>query len=190
MVTLGFIAEGATEKIILEKTDFFAHLQASGINYIPQVVDAMGNGNLLPHNILPLTRALQDKGATHIFILTDLNEEQCITNTRARIAPLDGYSVIVSKKAIESWFLADTTAMRTLLQDPTFIYPNPEDSINPFEEINTLHRNQHDGRGVGNKLRLANRMFKCGFSILNAAKHPHCDSAQYFLGKIAEVATA
>lgn len=190
MVKLGFIVEGATEKIILEQSDFFAHLRTSGIGYIPEVIDAKGNGNLLPHNIHPLSLILTNKGATHILILTDLDNDQCITNTKARIAPLHNHTVIVSVKVIESWFLSDTSAMRTFLDDPTFAYTDPENVANPFEEIRTI-RMSKQGIGVSGKVVLANTMVKkCNFSILNAAKHPSCNSAKYLLNKVAEIAAA
>ena len=48
---LGFIVEGATEKIILQHSDFFRYLDSLHVDYIPDVIDAEGNGNLLPHNI-------------------------------------------------------------------------------------------------------------------------------------------
>jgi len=51
MVKLGFIVEGATEKIILEQSDFFNYLSSLKIDFIGDVEDAEGNGNLLPHNI-------------------------------------------------------------------------------------------------------------------------------------------
>lgn len=44
MVKVGFIVEGETERIILEKSDFFNHLQKLNIAYVEDVVDAKGNG--------------------------------------------------------------------------------------------------------------------------------------------------
>ena len=35
MVKLGFIVEGATEKIVLEKSDFFKYLNSLSLDYIP-----------------------------------------------------------------------------------------------------------------------------------------------------------
>ncbi len=188
MVKLGFIVEGATEKIILEHSDFFSYLDNLQIDYIKQVIDAEGNGNLLPHNITAFTKVLEGKGATHIIILTDLDKEECITNTKARIAPLPDQFVTVSIKAIESWFLADSEAMGKYLNDPAFTYDNPEAVRNPFEEIKAL-RKMKANKGLTDKKILANSIVhKCNFSIHHAAQHPNCSSAKYFLATIAQVA--
>ena len=188
MVRLGFIVEGATEKIILEHSDFFNYLDGLKIDYIADVIDAGGNGNLLPHNLVPHTKILKDKGATHIFILTDLDDEECITNTKQRIdAPAD-HLVIVSVKTIEAWFLADTKAMSSYLNDPEFTYTAPETVANPYEEIRAI-RVAKLGRGIPGKLVLSKSIAtQHGFSIVSAAKHPDCSSAKYFLDKIAAVA--
>ena len=102
MVKLGFIVEGVTEKIILEQSDFFNYLDSLHVGYIPIVVDAKGNGNLLPNRLAQYTDTLFDEGATDIFILTDLDDEQCITNTKARISNNANRFVIVSIKTIEA----------------------------------------------------------------------------------------
>ena len=51
MVKIGFIVEGATEKIILESSDFFAYLKSLSVNFISDIIDAEGSGKLLPQNI-------------------------------------------------------------------------------------------------------------------------------------------
>lgn len=183
MVKIGFIAEGATEKKILEKTDFFSFLQSLNISYVPEVIDANGNGNLLPHNIIAFTQVLFDKGATHIFILTDLDIDLCVTETKLRIAPLSQTVVVVSKKAVESWFLADTTAMNKFLNSSDYVCEDPESVSDPFTEIKSL-RLLKNGRGVGGKLILADLMIRSSFSIQNAALHPACSSAKYFVDKL------
>ena len=187
MVKLGFIVEGETEKIMLERSDFFQYLQKQGIQYVSKVIDAAGNGNLLPQNIGPLTKTLQDEGATHIFILTDLDDDECITRTKNRISPAENHTVIVSVKAIESWFLADGTAMNAFLKSDDFALDTPETIDNPYEEIRMIRINRNN-RGVGGKVILANQIMKCGFSIQRAAQHPNCASARYFLQKIEAIA--
>jgi hypothetical protein len=51
MVKLGFIGEGAVEKRILESPPFREYLRLRNIDFVVDVEDANGNGNLLPHNI-------------------------------------------------------------------------------------------------------------------------------------------
>ena len=188
MVKIGFIVEGAVDKMILGSRIFQEYLTTLGIDFIKDVVDAGGNGNLLPHNIEKHTKILEDKGATKIFILTDLDADQCITLTKERINSLPNQTVAVSIKEVEAWFLADVLAMQTLLIDPSFTIDNPEVIENPFEEIRRL-RVKKTGRGVGSKVILAYQMIdKCGFSIIRAAEHPNCSSAKYFLNKLQEIA--
>ncbi len=189
MVKLGFIVEGDTEKIILEKSDFFLYMDSLNVAYVPEVIDANGNSNLLPHNIVPHTQTLEDKGATVIFILTDLDEDECITHTKERIDPLPHQIVTVSTKAIEAWFLSDTKAMCSFLKAPDFTYQNPEGVLSSFDEIRAIRMEKND-RGIGSKPILAQLMIRSNFSIQRAAQHPNCNGAKYFLQKITEVAKA
>lgn len=187
MVKLGFIAEGVTEKIILESSLFQEYLLSLGIDFDKDVIDATGNGNLLPQNIEPYSQILKSKGATTIVVLTDLDEDKCITLTKARIKASEIHVVIVSVRQIESWFLADEQAMKTFLQDDNYQIENPEEVVNPFEKIQTL-RMEKSGRGIPFKKPLANIMVhKNNFSILRAAEHPNCASARYFIQKINEL---
>lgn len=85
MVKLSFIGEGAVEKRILESPPFRDYLRSSNIDFVVDVQDSKGNGNLLPHNIEAFKKILENKGATSIVILTDLDEDTCITSTKSRI---------------------------------------------------------------------------------------------------------
>jgi hypothetical protein len=186
MVKLGFIVEGATEKVILEKSDFFSHLDSLSIAYVSEVIDVNGNENLLPNNIEEHTITLREKGANRIFILTDLDKGKCITSTKKRIDAGQEQTVIISVKQIESWFLADTEAMRSFLKNSDFVYNHPENVDYPFEEIKSIRINLAK-RGIAHKVALVNLMVhKNNFSILKAAQHPNCNSAKYFLNKISE----
>ncbi|MFM7430750.1 MAG: hypothetical protein ACKO1F_12710 [Flammeovirgaceae bacterium] len=188
MVKLGFIGEGAVEKIILESVVFQEFLSSLKIDFVKEVVDATGNGNLLPQNIEGYTRILKDKGATSIVVLTDLDKDQCITLTKNRINPSAEYLIIVTIKQIEAWFLADNQAMRNLLSDQHFLFDNPEIVENPFQEIRRLSI-EKIGRGIPTKVILANQMIsKYHFSVLRAAEHPNCSSAKYFLKKLQKLA--
>jgi hypothetical protein len=53
----------------------------------------------------------------------------------------------------------------------------------PFDTFKSLLI-EHMGRGSGDKVRLAKKVSKQGFDIENAANHPECQSARYFLDKI------
>ena len=183
MVKLGFIVEGGSEKIILQSPGFFSYLQAISVQFIPEIIDAEGNGNLLPHNIVEFTKILEEKGATKIIVLTDLDLDQCITLTKQRISPLPNHVVVVSVKQIESWFLADTVAICNFLNDQNYHCEYPESQDNPFSEIKNL-RIARNGRRVSDKKILARLMIRSGFLIEEAAKHPNCNSVKYFLQTI------
>ncbi|HVA98416.1 MAG TPA: hypothetical protein VNG53_05935 [Bacteroidia bacterium] len=190
MVKLGFIAEGTTEKIVLESDDFRNFLTELKIDFILAVINAEGCGNLLPHNIEEYSQILIDKGATKIIILSDLDEDICVTITKERIKALENHLVIISKKQIEAWFLADTEAMKHLLLSTSFEEANPESHPVPFETIKQIRVN-HTGRGVGSKIRLATYIInQSGFSVKRAAEHPHCSSAKYFIDKLKAIATS
>jgi hypothetical protein len=189
MIRVGFICEGYTEKILLESTAFNDLLNSFQINAL-QVINAEGCDNLLPHNIRPYTTILEQAGAQFIVILTDLDDDACITETRRRISARKQDIVIIAVKKIESWFLACTPAMQRLLGQPEFTFPNPETEADPFETINKLLID-HSGRGIGKKTagkkKLINRLLEHKFDLTHAAAHPNCPSAAYFLRKLVEI---
>jgi hypothetical protein len=188
VVKLGFIVEGQSEKIILERSDFFPMLKALGIDFVPNVINANGNGNLLPKHRESYSRILQDQGATLIIILTDLDEDKCITLTKQRIKPDPVERVFVSVKAIEAWYLADTEAMRSLLVDPSFEAQDMESISLPYEYLRQLAVSK-TGRGLPDKAILARRIINSHrFSLPRAAQHPDCHSARYFIQKLKSMA--
>ncbi len=182
MVKLGFICEGETEKIIVESVIFRDFLTANNFEFI-KAFDATGNGNLLPENISPIIYNLLDEGVEKIFVLTDLDEDACITKTKERINAPEGIVVIVSVKKIEAWFLADSNLLSSLFKG-NFLFEDPESESDPRQILKDLLM-QKTGRGIGDsKPRFATKMVNNGFSIINAAAHPNCNSAQYFIQKL------
>lgn len=187
MVKMGFIVEGDTEKILLESQDFKNVITELKADYIPEIINAEGNGNLLPKNIQKYISILLAKGATKIIVLTDLDNDSCVTETKNRINLHSDQICIVSKKKIESWFLADTEALKIFIASNITVFENPEDIENPFDEIKRLKITKI-GRGfVNSKRYLANAMVANGFSIIKAASHPNCSSAKYFINKLTEL---
>ncbi len=181
MVKLGFIVEGDTEKILLESEGFKKLLTSYNLDFIPDILNAGGNGNLLPNNIIQFTQILVSKGANKIIILTDLDKDKYVTETKNRISPLVDQICIVSKKQIEARFLADTLALSNFLKSNNFSFTEPELFDEPFEEIKNIRMKLNNGRGIGDKKILANYMVKNNFSFERAASHPNCSSANYFL---------
>lgn len=184
---IGFICEGKTEKKIIESDRFQQWLQQKNIECLLPVVDAKGNGNLLPHKIEALRQELLGQQVQKIIILTDLDTDSCITLTHQRITERDDQIIIVAVKQIESWFLGDTPTLRSLINDSTFNFNQPEQEANPFQTLQQLILTKTN-RGVGSKSILVSRMLKDGFSIENAAQN--CPSAHYFITKLQTLASA
>lgn len=151
MIKVGFICEGHTEKILLESAAF-GHLLAKLKIEPLQVINAEGCDNLLPHNIVSYITILEEAGAQVIVILTDLDDDVCITKTINRISARPQNITVVAVKKIEAWFLACTPAMQRMLGQTDFSFPNPEGEKEPFETINGLLTAQF-GRGIGKKTR-------------------------------------
>lgn len=189
MVKIGFICEGVTEQILLQSSTFKQFLKSINLESVP-VIDAQGSGNLLPHNISGYILRLEKEGAEKIFILTDLDDDICITKTKQRINARQEDIVIIAVKKIESWFLACSAAMAALTKQPGFAFQTPEAEVRPFETINNLmiqHLGRGIGKGTGGKVKLITRLLEFGLDITQAASHPNCPSAQYFVAKLTEI---
>lgn len=189
MVTIGFICEGKTEKNIIESKAFQQWLSQNGFTCILPAIDAKGGSNLLPNRIEALREELLSRNAQTIVILTDLDTGNCITSTRQRIIERPDQIIIVAVKQIEAWFLSDTSTLQTLFNDSTFTFDQPEQEENPFLTLQQLFLAK-TSRGVGTKNILVSRMLHYGFTVEQAARHPNCPSARYFLTKLQILATA
>lgn len=192
MVKIGFICEGVTEQILLQSGSFKQFLQSINLESV-LVIDAKGAGNLLPHNISGYVTRLEKEGAEKIVILTDLDNDICITQTKQRIGGRSKDTVIIAVKAIESWFLASTSALSALIRQPGFVFQTPEGEAQPFETINNLmvqYLGRGIGKGTGGKVRLITRLLSYGLDITQAAAHPNCASAQYFVTKLREIGSS
>jgi hypothetical protein len=186
VVKLGFIVEGDSEKIILESQSFKKVLKEHKIDFIAEVINATGTGNLLPENREDYVQILKNKGVTNIIILVDQENAPCITSVKERILPDEGQMVIVSVKTLEAWFLADSISLAKFLKINSVLCEYPETFLPAIDEIIRLNL-LHNDRGASDKKLLAKRMLKSGFSIVNAAQHPGCSSAKYFLQKIKDL---
>jgi hypothetical protein len=186
MVALGFICEGDCEKLIIESEAFKESLTGYNLQMI-QAINAKGNGNLLPKHIGNYVAVLETAGAERIVIIADLEYDPCITEAKKRIGARPADIVIVARKQLEAWLLADTAMMRKILDDPAFSFEFPEREPVPFETIHHLMLEKR-GRGIGgNKVKLCQRAINLGFSIQNAANHPNCPSAAYFINKLTTI---
>jgi hypothetical protein len=75
---------------------------------------------MLPEKLKEDIEVLKSEGAQKIFILTDLDEDACITKTRQRIGEGTDTIIIIAVKQIEAWFLADSDTLSQLMNDTFF----------------------------------------------------------------------
>ena len=188
MVNIGFICEGDTEVKIIKSGGFQMLLQSLGLRCIFPIEDADGNANLLPHKLESKRAKLTGVGAEAVVILTDLDKDGSVRATKQRITETDGQYIVVAVKEAEAWFLASSTVLSALVGESIW-FDKPEEDDEPFETIRQLFL-EKTGRGVGTKPILARRMLKYGFTIQQAARHPNCPSAQYFLSTLQTLASA
>ena len=187
MVKLGFIVEGDAEKIILDSEPAKQLFSKNNISIVG-IFAAEGEGNFKVESerIKRFVQVLNDRKADQIIIWTDLENDPCITFTLESIHKFDERKQInlISVKALESWFLADSKTLSKIFGQEAY-YDNPEELVtDPFMEIKNLFM-KYTGRGISkSKNRLAHKMIRNGFSIQNAARHPKCRSARYFIDKL------
>jgi hypothetical protein len=185
MVKVVFIVEGDVEKIIVEECFIeTGWLNTKGIDPISPVINVGGGGNLCPHNMPIYVEQAKTLNPDKIIILTDLECDPCIAQTKERLGDCDICVTVISRKSFEAWFLADDKLLSSMTDGKCrhFEYPELTEDM-PFDAFKSLLI-EHMGRGSGDKVRLAKKVSKQGFDIENAANHPECQSARYFLDKI------
>lgn len=185
MVKVAFIVEGDVEKIIVEecfiKTGWLA---SKGIEPTGPVINVGGGGNLCPHNIEFFIKQAKTHNPDKIIILTDLECDPCITQTKERLGNCDECIIIIARKSFEAWFLADGALLSKMTNGACRHFESPEFTKEmPFYTFKSLLI-EHTGRGSGDKVRLAKKVSKHGFDVEKAANHPSCQSAKYFVEKI------
>lgn len=183
MVKVGFICEGDCEKFMLDSPAFQQILVDNNIQFVT-AINAAGNGNLLPKYLENYRSLLKAQGAEKIFIIADLETDPCFTTAKSRIGALSGEIVVIARKQFEAWILADNNLMEFLTKEPGSSFEFPENEEVPFQTIRKIVL-EKAGQGVGTtKTIFSKRAIHWGFSIENAAKHPNCPSANYFLNQL------
>lgn len=187
VVRIGFVVEGASERKFIESTAFNDFTFSLGIKVCFPVIDAKGGGNLCSANIEKyIVECRSRTKADKIFVLTDLECDPCITQTKERVASEGIDAIIVAKKAIESWFIADDQLMSQWLKESFHVDYPEETQEHPFDFLRIYcAENQKKGPGNSHKF-FTRKMLNNGFSLERAAQHPNCPSAQYFIRKLRE----
>lgn len=189
MVRLGFIVEGETEKIICESENFKSWLRRLNIELVLPVIDAKGGGNLLPHNIETLVEVLKGKNVDKIVVLTDIENEPDIATVKNRISSEELHDVFVTLKAIESWFLASTPALRVWLKDSEYYIDNPEDlSILPWDKLKQITKQLgKEGPGPSKPMFAKKMIDRFNFDIEDVLNHDNCSSIKYIQDKLGSI---
>lgn len=188
MVKVGFIVEGDSEMVFMKRNAAFMEFLSTVNIEISALVDGKGGQLLNPRLLNGLKAICKDAGSEIIIILTDLDEELSFDDKKSKIDSGDITAIVIAKRSFEAWFLADTDAIRNVIGKSDYYCEFPEDIITPFEEIKGLAKLFNNGTGVGSKPFLAGKMNNQGFNITNAAQHPNCPSALYFVNKLKELA--
>ena len=185
MVNVGFIVEGWTDKIVVESMGFREWLESVGLCLAEPVVVSQGIDAMNSSRLSALLRK-QSEDVERIVLLADLDPDHrvpCISERKKLIGDCGVDLVVIARKAIESWFLADTEAMRFWTGNVEFYEKCPEATPKtPWERLKEV-----SDRGPGRaKPAFVHRFTRQhGFAIDRAAKHPCCPSAQYFVERVA-----
>lgn len=191
MKLIGFICEGESEIHLLGSNMFKDLLSELNLESVGEF-DAGGRNKLLnrDENVEKFFKILNDKAAKKIFVISDLEDDPCISFYKERLYEYGSSTVnIVAVKAVEAWLLSDSSTLSELLKG-RFNYDDPENTnalpLNKLQEIFL----EKTGRGLGigyKKPRIMKRFIKNGFTLDGAASHPNCSSVKYFLKKLKEI---
>lgn len=190
MTTVGFVVEGHSESVVVESPRFRQWLRKKcNLEVIDPVVNAGGNGEMCNRKIGDFIALLRkEANPDKIVVLADLDPEECAPciEARKKIIGDDRIDlVVIARKALESWFLADTDAMRKWSGECNFRETLPEETSHmPWDRLKEIGIRKGRGPGQSKKMFAKKFVHKHGFDICNAAQHPHCPSAAYFVERV------
>lgn len=189
MVTVGFVVEGDSDEFLPRSEAFRNWLREEcDLEVVDPIVNAGGNGNMCTRKIKDYVDKLRiQSNPDRVVVLADLDPDHCAPCIKKRkeiIGDDDIDLVVIARKAIESWFLADTEAMRRWTGDDGFTETTPETLARmPWDRLKELGRNR--GRGPGSKVTFAKKFIRdFKFDVRRAAIHPNCPSAHYFVTRL------
>ena len=197
MVTVGFVVEGDSDEFLPQSQAFRNWLRDEcNLEVVDPVVNAGGNGNMCNRKIKDYVDKLRiQANPDKVVVLADLDPDQCapcIEKRKEIIGDNNGIDlVVIARKAIESWFLADTEAMRSWTGDKDFHEDLPETMEGmPWERLKQIGIDM--GRCPGSSKPSFAKKFirKNGFDVRRAGNHPNCPSARYFVEKLCALGKA
>jgi hypothetical protein len=191
MIKVGFIVEDKPFQKLIESEDFnrlllSLNIESTGVFKSPDGRNRFFNKNDIIDSFF---RILDDKNTEYVIILIDKENDPCITFSKNSIFTYSKTKQIniIASKTVESWFLADSNLLTQLLKKDIFCGDPENIEGEPFEELKKLFE-AYTNRGLSKRRnRHANYLINNGFSIINAANHPNCPSAKYFLEKLSQL---
>jgi len=197
MVKIGILYEGSPEgqttEEILFKSDYFRDL-LKRLN-----IDLVIQSDFKVNNVINLKSKIQifkEYGATKIFVLKDLDNEDCHDLKNIKTKAIKKYQLnnkcelIYVIKEFESWLIADLIATKKVLGIPQneniSFGKNPENIIKPSNMLKEELK-KHGNKTLNTKTKITKEYIKNGFSLEEAAKHTYCKSAKYFIQKLKEI---
>jgi hypothetical protein len=190
MIKVGFVVEDKAFESTINSKDFRRILIGYKLELVG-VHNAKGRDNLRNSNddVSSFFMRLADKGSDFIFAMIDKENDPCIAFAKknVHIFNKDKQVIVIAVKAIESWFLADSETLSDLF-NREYEYDDPENMNEKAFDVLKREFIKYTGKGLGKRRNLhAKYLVNKGFSLENAAKHPKCPSAKYFLKKLSEL---
>lgn len=188
------MVEGASERVVVESRIFRQWLQQNGMSLVDPVVVAGGHGQMgrTTSGGIGLASLLrkQVSNLDRVVVLADLDPSRtvaCISERKDLIDSQAADLVVVARKALESWFLADTDAMRSWTKDDSYYEECPEATPEmPWDRLKEVGYARR-GRSKVSLARLLVNQHE--FDIVRAAEHPQCPTARYFVKRVSALAS-
>jgi hypothetical protein len=182
MVKVLFVVEGKVEKIFIDYLHDTKWFEQFGIQKVGPTINAKGGGNLCLRNIDGFIEQARTYTPDKIVILAALECDPCIEETKKRLGNCEICKIIIARKAIEAWFLADDDLLIKLSDQRCAHYNYPENTSRmPYDTFKLLAKRLGVRRGPGSKAMFIKRVLREGFNIKRAAAHENCRSAMYFV---------
>jgi hypothetical protein len=194
MIRVGFIVEGDSERIVYESEDFQNLLKRLNLTSVGVISPQTRTKFFDPEQLKMYYENMLKNKPDKVFIIIDKeNETECLSKIKNSICCIDQQNQIniIQVITLESWFLADSVALSSAFKR-NYKFETPEKTDgHPFDELQReFIVNTDRGLGLKESTLPARKMVnKYKFSVENAAKHPNCPSAKYFLDKLSELSS-
>ncbi len=182
MVKVGFICDGETEKIIFESPKFQELLTKYKLEFVGAI--KYKGGKIKRDTDMLILR----KYAKKVIIIKDLEQlpdkEALLKELKKKETITHENIVVVVKRMIEAWLLADNITIGEIVRKKQKIFTNPENETDPHGTLKRILGNRYR---YLSKPAIAKLFIDKGFTIENAANHKQCHSAREFIKILADL---